>query len=174
MDSIMEIFNNENVDIGSLPQIEKVNYEPVLGQYLLKINIQTVIFLLFLATGTAVLWYFIGAVFAVPAIIFLLLFFTFRFWNNWKFYQSVGYALREKDILYRRGFIVSRTTVVPFNRIQHASVSRDFLDKFLNIATLQVFTAGGSGSDISISGLDPDLALKLKESLATRISTDEA
>ena len=87
--------------------------------------------------------------------------------------QSLGYALREKDIVYKRGFIFNKTTIVPFNRVQHVSISRGVWDKILGISNLNIFTAGGSGSDITIPGLDPKMALQLKEALAVKISKDE-
>ncbi|HSI70564.1 MAG TPA: PH domain-containing protein, partial [Gillisia sp.] len=60
-----------------------------------------------------------------------------------------------------------------FNRIQHVSISRDVFDKFLNIASIQVFTAGGSGSELSIPGLEPNRARELKEALAVKITKDD-
>ena len=83
--------------------------------------------------------------------------------------KRCGYALREQDIIFKRGFLFERTTIVPFNRIQHVSVERSFLDKVLNISTLKVFTAGGSGSDISIPGIIPETATSLKEEVSVRI-----
>lgn len=80
-----------------------------------------------------------------------------------------GYALREQDIIYKRGFLFERITIVPFNRIQHVSVERSFLDKILNISSVKVFTAGGSGSDISIPGIYPDTATSVKEEISARI-----
>jgi membrane protein YdbS with pleckstrin-like domain len=167
----MDNFSNNSIDINSLPQYETVEYLPISGKYLVKSNLQTLIFMLILTggwvvmffyrTNSYILWLSLGAI---------ILYFIFRFWNNYKLQQNYGYALREKDILYRRGFIVSSTTVVPFNRVQHVSVSRDVLDKFLNISSVQVFTAGGSGSDISVPGLDPQLAIQLKEALAVKLS----
>lgn len=87
--------------------------------------------------------------------------------------QTYAYALREKDILYRRGFILNKITVVPFNRIQHVTINRDIWDKRLNLSTLNIFTAGGSGSDIRIPGLEPELAMDLKDSLAKKIAVDD-
>lgn len=167
----MENFSNNSIDLASLPQYQNVEFHPISGKYLLKSNIQTGIFLIFVLIGLAAMYYygfsFNSLVFAITGII---LFFGFRFWNNYKVQRNYGYALREKDILYRRGFFVNSITVIPFNRVQHASISRDALDKLLDISSVQIFTAGGSGSDISIPGLKPELALQLKEALAVKLS----
>lgn len=171
----MEDFRNDSIDINSLPQYEQVEFQPVSVKYLLKSNLQTGIFMVvvlviwgfmfFYGTNQYSLWL---GLFAI------LLFFSFRFWNNYKLQQNYGYAIREKDILYRRGFMVTSTTVVPFNRVQHVSVSRDVLDKMLDLSSVQVFTAGGSGSDIGIPGLNPQLAVQLKDALAAKLSENES
>ncbi len=174
MASIMENFSNYPIDLGSLPNYEDVNFYPISSKYLTKVNLQTGAFMVFLIIGWTVLFFYdVEPIALTIAGIVIPLFFLFKFWNNFKMQQSFGYALREKDILYRRGYFFRTVTVVPFNRIQHASISRDVLDKFLNISSLRIFTAGGSGSDIHIPGLQPDLALQLKEALAGKISANE-
>lgn len=169
----MENFSNTGVDLNTLPQYQDVEYQPVSKKYLIKTNISTGIFMLFVFVGWGALVYNgVGYYYSAISLVFILLFFSFRFWNNYKLQRNYGYALREKDILYRRGYLVNSITVIPFNRIQHASVSRDMLDKILDISSVQVFTAGGSGSDISIPGLKPEEALRLKEALAGKLSED--
>ncbi|MBI6117491.1 PH domain-containing protein [Salegentibacter maritimus] len=174
MDSLGKDFSNDQIDLASLPKYESVVYSSVSSTYLIKMNIQTGIFMLVLFTILGVLWFFqlnqwqTGILLAVVIAAFI-----FRFWNNYKLLQSLGYAVREKDIVYKRGFIFNKTTIVPFNRVQHVSISRGVWDKILGISNLNIFTAGGSGSDITIPGLDPKMALQLKEALAVKISKDE-
>ncbi len=175
MDPIAKDFNNEQIDLASLPKYESVAFSSVSSKYLIKMNIQTGIFMLVLFIALGVFWFFqlnpfqSGLIFSV-----LLIAFIFRFWNNYKLLQSLGYAIRGKDIIYRRGFIFNKTTVIPFNRVQHASISRGVWDKVLGISSLNVFTAGGSGSDITIPGLEPEMAIQLKEAIAVKISNDES
>ncbi|PRX40516.1 PH domain-containing protein [Salegentibacter salegens] len=175
MDSIAKDFSNEQIDLASLPKYESVAFSSVSSKYLIKMNIQTGIFMLVLTVALGVFWFFqlnyiqSGIIFA-----FVLIAFIFRFWNNYKLLQSLGYAIRERDIIYRRGFIFSKTTVIPFNRVQHASISRGIWDKILGISSLNIFTAGGGGSDITIPGLDPEMAVQLKEAIAVKISEDES
>ncbi len=169
----MENFSNNSVNMNSLPQYEHVAFESVSKKYLVKTNLQILIFMLVVFGIWSALFFYDANPYSMWLALFaIILFFAFRFWNNYMLQKNYGYALREKDMLYRRGFMVSSTTVVPFNRIQHVSISRDVLDKFLNIASVQVFTAGGSGSDISIPGLNPQLAVQLKDALAVKLSDD--
>jgi uncharacterized protein len=175
MASIMENFSNDPIDINSLPKFEEVEYTGISGKYLVKSNIQTGIFLIIVLIAWGVFWYY-GAGYQNLLVggVFIFLFFAFRFWNNFKMQTNYGYALREKDLLYRRGFLVNSVTIIPFNRIQHVSVSRDFFDKMLNVSSLQIFTAGGGGSDVNIPGLKPDLADNLKEALSKKLAAHES
>jgi membrane protein YdbS with pleckstrin-like domain len=173
MDPIaVENFSNLQLDIKSLPRYEEVDLQPISRKYLVKMQIGTAISLVFFAVGLMTAFYF-----APPEIhfylwlgvIFLALVFGWSFFNNIMYVRRSGYALREKDIIYRRGFLFQRTTVVPFNRIQHVTVERSFLDKILKISTVKVFTAGGSGSDINVPGIYPNTATSLKEEISARI-----
>lgn len=74
----------------------------------------------------------------------------------------IGYAVRERDIIYKSGVFWHTVTAVPFNRIQHVEKSSTPLDRRFNIASLQLFTAGGSGGDLKIHGLPAKAAEKLR------------
>ncbi len=169
----MENFTNESVDISSLPNYEEVDFRPISRKYLIKTLLQTTGFFAVLLIGCGVLFYLEwNSTYIFGILLVILVWFAFMFWNVFKLQKNYGFALREKDILYRRGFIVNKTTVIPFNRVQHVSTTRGILDKKLGIATLEIFTAGGSGSDIKIPGLEPDLALRLKEAVSKKLAAD--
>lgn len=73
-----------------------------------------------------------------------------------------GYVIRDKDILFKKGVIWRSVTAIPFNRIQHVETSSTPFDRKFGIATLQLFTAGGSGGDLKIDGLAAGTAEKLR------------
>ena len=167
----MDNFTNNAIDIGSLPQFENVNFQSISTRYLTKTLFQNFLLLCLALIGWAALFYFnVNQIVTLAIMIAIALFFIFKFWNTFMLQKKYGYALREKDLLFKRGYLIRKTTVVPFNRIQHASVSQDLLDKYFKISTLKVFTAGGSGSDIVIPGLTTELALRLKEGLAVKLT----
>lgn len=170
----MENFTNDSIDVDSLPKFEEVSYQPISKAYLIKASLLNFVLLCLAMIGWLALFYFeINQLQLNLLLVGIVLYFSFKFWNIVQLQKSYGFALREKDILYKRGHLVNKTTVVPFNRIQHVSISRDVLDKIFKISSLKIFTAGGSGSDILIPGLAPDLALRLKEALAGKITTNE-
>jgi len=103
----------------------------------------------------------------------LLLFFIIRIADIILRQKYYGYAFREKDLAYRRGYLINQVTVIPFNRIQHSSIRRSLLDKAFGIASLKVYTAGGSGSDIEIPGLELNIAENLNEALSKKVADDE-
>ena len=74
----------------------------------------------------------------------------------------MGYAIREKDIVYKSGVFWHTVTAIPFNRIQHVEKSSAPLDRRFGIATLQLFTAGGTGGDLKIHGLSTEVAENLR------------
>jgi len=73
-----------------------------------------------------------------------------------------GYVVRDKDILFKKGVVWRSVTAVPFNRIQHVETSSTPLDRKFGLATLQLFTAGGSSGDLKIDGLAADVAEQLR------------
>ena len=173
MDPIAEEqYSNLELNVASLPAYEEVKLHSLAPNFLLKLNIGTGISMLFFFAAWITAYFFLTdyRVYLWSGAIVLLIMFSWSFYSNLQLRKRNGYALREKDVIYRRGFLFEKTTIVPFNRIQHVSVERSFLDKILNLATLKVFTAGGSGSDVSIPGLKPENATSLKEEISARIS----
>lgn len=168
-----EGFENHQISLSSLPRVETVEYVGLSPKQLIKSNISTSISLLIFLGIAGGIYYFFREVYNgyFPMVMALLvLIFLWSYISNWQWQKRSGYAVRERDIIFKRGFLFEKITVVPFNRIQHVSTQRGMLDKFLGLSSAQIFTAGGSGSDISIPGLTPDLAATLKEALSARIT----
>ena len=63
--------------------------------------------------------------------------------------------------------------MVPFNRIQHITVVETAIDKIFNIAQLNIFTAGGQNSDLNIQGLDPDVALRIRDFVLRKTTVED-
>ena len=173
MDSVEpKLFANDVLEINSLPKYEEVELHSFAPNYLLKKNISTTIWLIVISAGLGLAYTFaveFRPFFSFVVAAFILIFIR-SYISNYQWYKKSGYAVRERDLIFKRGFLYERTTVVPFNRVQHVSTNRGILDKILNLSTLNVFTAGGSGSDIALPGLLPEKADSLKEALAERMS----
>jgi len=82
-----------------------------------------------------------------------------------------GYAVRDKDIIYKSGVFWQTVTAIPFNRIQHVEKSSTPLDRHYHLATLQLFTAGGAGGDLKIHGLSAKTAEKLRTFILNKVGS---
>ncbi len=81
----------------------------------------------------------------------------------------MGYAVRDKDVLYRSGVLWRQVTAIPYNRIQHVEKDTGPLDRRFGLANLKVFTAGGAGGDLRIGGLSESAAERLRGHILQRI-----
>ena len=164
-------FTNAPVDLDSLPDYQELTYTKVSVMRMYKAFLVLGLFLIAAVIGL----YFLREVTEVPGLIWglafaVLLIFGLLFFFQIMFQKNMGYALREHDIAYKRGFLFEKITLIPFNRIQHISTSAGVLDKLFKIANLNIFTAGGAGSDIDIPGLTPQIAEKLKDKVANHLT----
>lgn len=94
-------------------------------------------------------------------------------WPAW-LVARCGYVLRDKDILYKSGVFWQSVKAVPFNRVQHAETGSTPLDRRFGLANLTVYTAGGSGGDLRIAGLERETAERLRVHIVGRLGDAEA
>jgi uncharacterized protein len=83
-----------------------------------------------------------------------------------------AYAIRDKDVIYRSGWIVRVTHTCPFNRIQHSTVTMGPLERKFGLARLVLYTAGSNDADMSIPGLTEAAAQSLKEWITKKIADE--
>jgi membrane protein YdbS with pleckstrin-like domain len=85
-------------------------------------------------------------------------------------FQKKGYAFREHDAIYKSGLISETTTIIPFNRVQHVALHQGFISRKLGLASVELFTAGGSSSDLKIPGLLLSDAQLIKNLVSQKIN----
>ncbi len=73
------------------------------------------------------------------------------------------YALREHDLNFQSGLIFRSTVSQPILRIQHIEIKRGPIERKAGLATLQVFSAGGSSHTFNIPGLENEKAVTLRQ-----------
>ncbi len=96
----------------------------------------------------------------------LMAWITFGMPRLW--YRHWSYDVREHDVLICQGVMWQSHKSVPRLRIQHVDVERDPLDRLFGLASVTLYTAGGSGGDAAIPGLTPEVAEHLREELLIR------
>jgi membrane protein YdbS with pleckstrin-like domain len=82
------------------------------------------------------------------------------------------FAVREKDVIYEKGWILRTTTICPFNRIQNCSVQSGPWERKFKLASLLVYTAGTQGADVRIPGLQQDEAEQLRHFILDKIHAE--
>jgi membrane protein YdbS with pleckstrin-like domain len=162
----------ENLEIKSeeLPNLLSLEFESHPRRYLRFRLWSWTIFFLILLVPVIVL-----TIAAVPVVNYIaaglwIMVVGFALIAEFQSFPRRGYLLRERDISYRKGWIYRESISIPYNRIQHSEVSQGPMERAMKLSTLKVFTAGGSGSDLSIHGLEPDQAERLKTWITEKTS----
>ena len=169
-------FINNHIDKEQLPSIEEIEYNALDKKYLTIMRIQTIITTLILSAIISIFYlseegfplsdylYIIGGI---------LLLATIKFFYASISYKYRGYALREKDIIYKKGYIWRSITTVPFNRIQHTEIKESAIARLFSLQTVKFYTAGGATSDLKINGLKTNDALRIKEFVNGKLESYE-
>jgi membrane protein YdbS with pleckstrin-like domain len=73
-------------------------------------------------------------------------------------YRKFVYAFREKDFLIQKGVIEKIRYVIPYDKIQNVTVSRDFIEVALGLGTVHIETAAHVylENDIVLAGISND------------------
>lgn len=78
--------------------------------------------------------------------------------------KAMGYAESAEELLWRKGILFKRLTVVPYGRMQYVDVSAGPIARAFGIAELKMHTAAMEG-DVVINGLPLEEANRLRARL---------
>ncbi|WP_394730183.1 PH domain-containing protein [Altererythrobacter sp. GH1-8] len=87
-------------------------------------------------------------------------------------YLARGYAMSADRLRIVRGILFRADTVVPFGRVQHIDVNQGPLERFFDIATLTLHTAGSHGAHVNLPGLKHALAMEIREEIRSHIKRE--
>jgi hypothetical protein len=167
----MKVFTNNIIEIDLLPKYEETTLNKPHPSYWTLMLVNIIAFLTILGIGLATLFLLNEKaamnwiIWVVAYLIFAIMLFVIY---NASFKRR-GFALREKDILYKSGVIAETTTIVPLNRIQHVALNEGILSRIFKLGTLQIYTAGGNSGQISIAGIPIEQAKVMEEALVQRL-----
>ncbi len=173
----MNPFQNIQVDIDSLPSQEVIQFQKLEKNYLTVRMIG-----LFIFWTIVLIAYFVALRVGedgIPAFIRQGLPFVLSTFAVISFLLALfgvkrkEYAMRARDILYKKGLFWKSNTTVPFSRIQHCEVKQGPIERMFNLSSLRIYTAGGSSSDLSIPGLQPTTAQSMKSYVLQKIKSEE-
>lgn len=97
----------------------------------------------------------------------------FRFVRAQFVYDNSTFAFGEEDIRFRTGYIFLREVLVPYPRIQHIDIHQGPIERYFNLSSLIIHTAGQSGDSIKIPGLQTEYAEHLRTYLKSFIKSEE-
>lgn len=170
-------FSNSVILPENLPTIENAGFMPIDRKYLKIIYIRHIIVavimivfgILFFVMPkdelmNVIFWVMVGLFVLILCYSLIITYLSFPF---------RGYLIREKDIAYQRGLIQYKLTSIPFNRIQHVELSQGVVARQMGLASIKIYTAGGSSDDLSIPGLPIEIARQIREFLTGRISRND-
>lgn len=167
----MQEFTNEPIDLEKLPKYQDVELTAPNPKYWNVIVINLSIVLVMVGGALTLLWYLIDD--EKPKLTYLLggylLFVALLFLIHRLSFKKRGFALREKDIIYKHGLIAETTTIIPINRIQHVALDEGITSRSYGLATLQIYTAGGQTGHVHIAGIEVEKAKVIKEALVKRL-----
>ena len=173
----MEYFTNNQVNSELLPKAEEVLFQSIEKNYWKVMKwIWMIIWSIILLIGI-MLFVFTPELLNIATVFFILIpllsLCFISFWLMKKSFLQKAYALREKDLLYKSGWLIQSISAIPFNRIQHCSVSSGILERTQGLASLSIFTAGTAGSDLKIPGLKSIAAIEMRDFIMAKIKTDD-
>lgn len=146
---------------------QRVSPRLILSEYVSAL-ISTAVFATLVTVGTLVFWpplvwmYIPLGVIAVIALVLIP-----------RRVRSIGYQLRDDDLLFRRGILYQRFVAVPYGRMQLVDINRGPLSRMLNLSELKFVTAAAS-TGVTIPGLREADAETLRDQLVALAETRRA
>ena len=80
--------------------------------------------------------------------------------------RSIGYQLREDDLLFKRGIMWQRIVAVPYGRMQLVDINRGPIARLCGLSELKFVTAAAA-SGVVIPGLPEQVAEELRDTLVS-------
>lgn len=151
-----------------IPKHEDVVMYPVEQNYKKVLLTEWAIFWLigFAVTVTAI--FFFDPLRSTPVLLLIIACFLIlsglHFFSINKSFPHMAYAMREHDVLFRKGWLFQQIHIVPLSKIQHCVIRKGPLERKYKLASIQLFTAANASfADIKIGGLTEEQAERLKE-----------
>jgi len=158
------MFENPEIPLEALPDAESPGWEALHPRYVRCLQLQLFLVALAPFIPATIISIFATGPLVVKSMMWMVVLVVAVTLVSWPAIAVPrrGYVVRDKDILFRSGVIFRSVTAVPYNRIQHVETSSTPFDRKFGIASLQLFTAGGTGGDLKIGGLGKDVAEQLR------------
>jgi uncharacterized protein len=108
---------------------------------------------------------------ALPAVVLVIMILVVAFVP--RRVRSIGFQLRDDDLLFRRGLLFQRFVSVPYGRMQLIDITRGPVSRIVGLSDLHFVTAAAS-STVAIPGLPIEDAEQLRDQLVALAETRRA
>jgi uncharacterized protein len=169
--------HNNQILVEDLPSADQILFESVDPKSMTISRIQTGLFFGIVLIVAFIVIYLIHSdwltsIWFLGGTLLWILLFVWAYFFILREYRATGYALRQHDLVYRSGVYYQDEIVIPFNRVQHCEISQGPISRRFGLYTLTAYTAGSDG-EVEISGLQVDIANRLKQYITSQIAVDE-
>jgi len=168
------MFTNEQIEIDRLPSVDAVEMQAISKKYLNIILMNKLLVFIVLYAALFIVKVYANDVVFTEYFWYIFLSLSLFFILNLIFailaFKKRKYALREKDVIYSKGLLIHKLTVVPISRIQHIEETKTWLARQFNLASVKIFTAGDAGTDLSINGLTNEEAKHINDFLSAKVN----
>jgi len=160
------MLDNQQLAIDSLPDFQQVEFEEIDPNAPWEAFWSWTLFFVPLLT-ILVTSFFLNHL--IPNIAWVAIFSVFilwvaiAYWYTFASHPYKGIAVREKDILYKKGIFWRKIIIVPYNRVQHLETHRNPIERKLGLSSIKLYSAGGHGADLDISGLKAQKAAQIRQ-----------
>ena len=170
------LFINSAINLSELPVAEDVSLKPVERKYLSLLRIEWAITAIVIFTIVAAILYFAKPVspwnIIIPVLAVMLVAYYYIYQE--RAFNFLAYAVRDKDIISQKGWIIRSIKICPFNRVQNCTLNTGPLERKYGLASLSLYTAGSSGADMRINGLSLEEAETLRQFILNKINSEDA
>lgn len=169
------MLQNHQINTVNLPKVETVDFHNLAKQAKLEAVLSFAIVALPLSLSASIgIYLFANLPLVIYSLIqvFIILLFGVSLWWRVKGVDLTGFALREQDFVLKEGVLWQELTIVPFNRIQHIESHRSPIERKLGLTTIKLYTAGGSGDDLKLSGIEVQQAEQIKHYMLSAITQE--
>ncbi|WP_426625382.1 PH domain-containing protein [Leifsonia sp. McL0607] len=133
-------------------------------KYVVVVVVSTLISGLVLSAAAVFLWLVAGWSWAWIALIVIVVITLVSLFVANRRTRSIGYRLRDDDLLFRRGIMYQRFVSVPYGRMQLIDITRGPVGRMLGLADLKFVTAAAS-TNVIVPGLPEAEAAELRDRL---------
>ncbi len=159
--------------MNRLDPLPDAEWQRVSPKYVVVDLLGILISALVLTAGSSVPWLVTGQIWFVALPIGMLVIHLLMAAFTPRRVRSVGYLLRDDDLVFRRGIMFLRMVAVPYGRMQLVDITRGPVTRAFGLSELKLVTAAAS-SGVTIPGLPADDAERLRDRLVELAETRRA